>query len=123
MLNANPSDTKENLNNSTILIGAWYGIYEYTIYFIKMKTLSDISCEEFAELIIFIDKKVLGKTKYPHPDGLLHYRNEVIQSIRHIKDGITEKLRQSRLSPVLTEEFLPFFVIKWLQERGFLNAL
>lgn len=88
-----------------------------------MKTLSEISSEEFAELVIFIDKKVLGKTKYPHPDGLLHYRDEVIQSVRHIKDGIAEKLRPSRLAPVLTEEFLPFFVIKWLQEHGFLNDL
>jgi len=88
-----------------------------------MKTLSEITCEEFDELVIFIDKKVLGKTKYPHPDGLLCYKNEVIQSVRHIKDGIAEKLNPSRLSPVLTEEYLPFFVVKWLQERGFLNTL
>ena len=58
-----------------------------------MKKLSEISSEEFAELIIFIDKKVLGKTKYPHPDGLLHYRDEVIQSIKHIKDGDARKLK------------------------------
>ena len=77
-----------------------------------MKNLSEITSEEFAELVIFIDKKVLGKTKYPHPDGLLHYRDEVIQSVRHIKDGIAEKLRSSRLSPVLTEEYLPFFCSK-----------
>ena len=88
-----------------------------------MKKLSEISSKEFEELVIFIDKKVLHKTKYPHPDGLINYRNEVIQSVRHIKDGISEKLRSSRLAPILTEEFLPFFVVKWSQERVFLNTI
>lgn len=88
-----------------------------------MKTLSEISSEEFAELVIFIDKKVVRKTKYPRPAGLPHYRDEVIKSVKYIKDGISEKSRPSRLTPVLTEEYLPFFVVKWLQERGFLNGL
>jgi len=88
-----------------------------------MKKLSEISNEEWMELTVFISKKVLGKTQYPHPSGLCHYRDEVITSLRHIKDGVTEKLRPSRLAPVLTEEFLPFFVVKWLKERGFLTEL
>lgn len=88
-----------------------------------MKELSEITKEEWAELVVFIDKKVLGKTKYPHPTGLSEYRDEVITSLRYIKDGVAEKLRTTRLEPVLTVEFLPFFVVKWLRGRGFLNAL
>jgi len=88
-----------------------------------MKTLSQLSNDEWAELVVFINKNVLGKTKYPHPDWLTNYRDEVIASLRQIKDGTPEKLRHSRLAPVLTEEYLPFFVVKWLQERGFLNDL
>lgn len=88
-----------------------------------MKEISEITSEEWAELVVFINKKVYGKTEYPHPYGLVNYNEEVITSLRHIKNGIAEKLRPSKLAPVLTVEFLPFFVVKWLQERGFLNAL
>ncbi|NCC88587.1 MAG: hypothetical protein EOM05_12130 [Clostridia bacterium] len=88
-----------------------------------MRELSEITSDEWAELVVFINKKVLGKTEYPHPFGLSNYAEEVITSLRHIKDGVAEKLRPSRLAPVLTAGFLPFFVVKWLQERGFLNAL
>jgi len=85
-----------------------------------MRLLSEISKQEWTELSIFIDKKVLGNLTYPYSTGLLDYRDEVITSLRHIKDGVAEKLRHSRLAPVLTEEYLPYFVVKWLQERGFL---
>ena len=88
-----------------------------------MRKLSDITSDEWAELVVFIDKKVLGKTEYPHPLGLSNYRDEVITSLRHIKEGVAERLRPSRLAPVLSEEYLPYFVVKWLKERGFLNAL
>jgi len=88
-----------------------------------MRNLSEITSEEWAELIVFINTTVYGKTKYPHPDGLVSYNEEVIASLRHIKDGIAEKLRPSKLAPVLSEEFMPFFVVKWLKERGFLNEL
>lgn len=88
-----------------------------------MRNLSEITNDEWAELVIYINKKVLGKTEYPHPFGLSNYNDEVIQSIRHIKDGIASKLSPTRLAPVLTEEFLPFFVVKWLKARGFLNDL
>ena len=86
-----------------------------------MRKLSEISSEEWAELVVFINKKVLGKLEYPYPSGLLSYQNEVITSLRHIKDGVTDKLRPSRLAPVLTEEYLPYFVVKWLQKKGFLD--
>ena len=90
---------------------------------IEMKKLSDISQDEWSELVVFVNKKVLGKTEYPHTIGLSNYRDEVITSLEHIRWGLNKKLRPSRLSPVLTEEYLPFFVVKWLQERGFLNSL
>jgi len=88
-----------------------------------MRNLSEITSEEWAELVVFINTTVYGKTKYPHPGGLVSYNEEVIASLRHIKDGIAEKLRPSKLAPVLSEEFMPFFVVKWLKERGFLNEL
>lgn len=70
-----------------------------------------------------INKKVLGQTQYPHPIGLSSYCDEVIASLMHIRDGVASKLRTSRLEPVLTEEYLPFFVVKWLQEHGYLTNL
>ena len=67
-----------------------------------MKKLSEISHDEWCELVIFVNEKVLAKTKYPHPMGLSNYRDEVIASLEHIRYGINKKLRHSRLSPVLT---------------------
>ena len=84
-----------------------------------MRELSKITSDEWLSLTIYIDTKVFGKTKFPHPQGLVNYNEEVVASLRHIKDGISYKLRPSRLAPVLTVEFLPYFVVKWLKEKGF----
>ena len=84
-----------------------------------MKRLPDISPNEWSELIVFINEKIFGKMEYPYPIGLSSYRDEVITSLEHIRSGVNEKLRPSRLMPVLTEEYLPYFVVRWLQQRGF----
>lgn len=84
----------------------------------RKRTLSEITEKEWADLYIFINEKVLGKTEYPHPPGLASYRDEVVASLRHIKDGDAVQLRHTRLAPVLTEEFLPYFVVQWLACRG-----
>jgi len=85
-----------------------------------MKKLEQISKEEWAELVIHIEEKVYGKLKYPHiPLGIQSYKDEVITSLRNIRNGTNKDYRPHRLAPVLTIEFLPWFVIKWLQEHEF----
>jgi hypothetical protein len=85
--------------------------------------LSKMPISEFQDLIIFVDKTVLCKTKFPHPIGLLAYNDEVVNSLWNIRSGLNVKIRKSRLEPVLTEKFLPYFVIKWCKERGYLTNL
>ena len=82
-----------------------------------MKQLKDISQEDFAQLVIFIQTKVLGDFEYPYPYGLDEYQKEVIQSIRHIAQK--ENSRKLRLEKIITIEFLPFFVVKWLEGKGY----
>ena len=87
-----------------------------------MKTLTNISSTEWSDLILFATKKILGENEYPYPYGIKGYFDEVISSLRHIKDGKCEALRPNRLSPILTYEFLPYFIVIWLHEHGFYNA-
>ena len=82
-----------------------------------MKQLQDISHEDFAQLSVFIQDKVLGDFEYPYPSGLDDYYKEIIQSIRHIAQK--ENIKKSRLEKIITIEFLPFFVIKWLEIKGY----
>lgn len=82
-----------------------------------MKQIQDMSHEDFAQLVIFVQNKVLGDLEYPYPYGLDDYQKEVIQSIRHIVKK--ENIRRLRLEKVITIEFLPFFVVKWLEEKGY----
>jgi hypothetical protein len=86
-----------------------------------MKKLQNISNEDFAKLAIFIQNKVLGTFKYPYPSGLDDYQKEVIQSIRHIaqKETLKNTMRKERLEKIITIEFLPYFVIKWLEAKGY----
>jgi len=88
-----------------------------------MKNLSEITNNEWAELMIFIDKKIYGKSEYPHLQGLVNYKEEVMASLRHIKDNGAEKIRVSKIETIITPEFLPFFVVKYLQEKGYLLEL
>ena len=84
---------------------------------VKLKPIKKISSEEYQELMMFVDNKVLGDFKYPYPLGLTYYRDEVCQSIRLVTGRDT--YFKPRLEPIITIEFLPYFVVKWLQEHNF----
>jgi len=86
-----------------------------------MKKLTEITSKDWSDLFVFIHKKVYGNTEYPHPPGLGFYFDEVIGTLESLRTNTNKK--NHRLSLCISEEYLPYFVVKWLNEHGYLIGL
>ncbi len=82
--------------------------------------LKKMTSSGWADLVAHIDKKVLEETEPPHLPGLIYYRDQIIQLLSHIVImASTKNTHPPRPEPVLPIKFLPFFVVGWLMERGY----
>ena len=86
---------------------------------IKERKIHEMTPDDWSEIVVYIYKKVLGKLNKPYPIGIEDYAEEVIESLRRIKDGTNKLFCHNRLAPILTIEFIPYFVVKWLKDKGY----
>ena len=108
-----PSSKKKNTQTKKKTVQKKVTVSSPSIVVPEKETIKEVAKE-----VKPVKKEKVKKNKAPKKG----YFDEVISSLRHIKDGKCESLRPNRLSPILTYEFLPYFIVIWLHDHGFYNA-